>query len=210
MDAASAVIYVGVEGPGRRELGLARIAGKPMVEHVLNAVPDDVEELMVLVGGGGDLEAYSEVADRHLAQVLEFRGGAGDRGLVEFAVENVNGDRLLILPGNAPLITRDFAAFLLECSKKFRAVLPRSPARNAVYSMAAYQTRPIKEVLESDPSIGMDEVVKRVGRVIYLSSMSLRIFDERLGMFFRVSSPQDLKKAEKILKMRKPKHMIEL
>jgi len=211
MDRASAVIYIGIDRSCRRELGLAKIAGKPMIEHVLDAVPDNVEELAILVGECDDPEVYNEVAERYLAEIIEFKEQAvNDRRLIEFAVENIQGDRMLILPGNAPLITRDFAAFLLECSKRFRAVLPRSPARSTIYLMASYQTRPIREFFGSHPGAGMDEAVKSIGGAIYLSSMSLRIFDEKLGMFFRVSTPQDLKRAEKILKTRKTQRLIEL
>lgn len=211
MDRASAVVYIGVDKSCRRELGLAKIVGKPMIEHVLDAVPDDVEELAILVGECDDPEVYGEISEKYLAEVIEFKGQAvNDRRLIEFAIENIHGDRMLILPGNAPLITRDFAAFLLECSKRFKAVLPRSPARNAMYLMASYQTRPIREFFGSHPSAGMDEVVKSIGGAIYLSSMSLRIFDEKLGMFFRVSTLQDLKRAEKILKTRRTQRLIEL
>ncbi len=211
MDKASAAVYVGIDRPSGRELGLTKIAGKPMIEHVLDAVPDDVEELTILVGGCDNPEGYDEIAERYLAKVIELGEQAvNDRRLIEFAVENAQGDRVLILPGNAPLITRDFATFLLECSKRFKAVLPRSPARNTIYSMASYQTKPIREFFGSNPGAGMDEVIKSIGGAIYLSSTSLRIFDERLGMFFRVLTMQDLKRAEKILMTRKPKRLIEL
>lgn len=211
MDKASAVVYVGISRLSKRELGLAKIAGKPMIEHVLEAIPDDVEELAILVGECDNPEGYSEVAEKYLAEVIGFKGSdISDRKLIEFVAENVQGDRMLILPGNAPLITKDFTTFLLECSKKFKAVLPRSPARNTIYSMASYQTRPIKEFFSSNPTVGMDEAIKKIGGVIYLSSMSLRIFDEKLGMFFRVLTPQDLKKAEKILKTRRTQQLIGL
>jgi molybdopterin-guanine dinucleotide biosynthesis protein A len=211
MEKASAVVYTGTDRLCGRELGLAKIAGKPMIEHVLDAVPDDVEELAILVGECDNPEGYNEVAEKYLAEVIEFKEQAiNDRRLIEFAVENVQGDRMLILPGNAPLITRDFAAFLLECSKRFKAVLPRSPARSTIYSMASYQTRPIREFFGSNPGAGMDEAVKSIGGAIYLSSMSLRIFDEKLGMFLRVSTHQDLKRAEKILKTRRAQRLIEL
>ncbi|MEM4648823.1 MAG: hypothetical protein QXK09_02460 [Nitrososphaerota archaeon] len=211
MDKASAVVYVGIERSSRRELGLAKIAGKPMIEHVLDAVPDDVEELAILVGECDDPEEYSEVAEKYLAEIIGFKERVvNDRMLIEFVIENVQGDRMLILPGNAPLITKDFATFLLECSKKFKAVLPRSPSRSTIYSMASYQTKPIREFFSSNPGVGMDEAIRRIGGAIYLSSMSLRIFDDKLGMFFRVSTPQDLKKAEKILRTRRLQRLTEL
>jgi len=208
MDRPSAVVYVRSGKLGGREIGLVKVAGKPLIEYVLEAIPDDVEDLIIAVGEEGEAEAYDEIADKYFAQVLRSEKlEQGARKLIEFAVDSVMGDRVVVLPGDAPLITRDFASFLLECSRKFKAVLPRSPTRKTIYLMASYRTEPFKEVFSSDPEAGMDEAVRRVGGAIYLSSMSLRIFDEKLGMFFRVLSPQDLKKAERILKTRRQREL---
>ncbi|RLG07749.1 MAG: hypothetical protein DRN59_00600 [Thaumarchaeota archaeon] len=204
MDRSSAVVYIRSGRIGGYERGLARIGGKPMIEYVLDALPDEVDDLVIAVENGGNAEAYNEVADKYFAQIIPSgKLNEGARKFVEFAVNNVHGDRVVILPGDAPLITRDFATFLLECSKRFTAALPRTPARKATYLMASYQTKPFREMFTAHPEADMEEIVRRVGKAVYLSSISLKIFDERLGMFFRVSSVQDLRKAEKILKTRK-------
>jgi len=186
------------------ELGLAKIAGKPLVEYVLDSLPDDVEEIVIAVENGGNVEAYDEIAEKYFARTTSSEKIAGDaRRFVEFAVNSVDGDQLVILPGDAPLITRDFTTFLLECSRKFTAALPRSPSRKALYLMASYQIKPFREAFNAYPNEDMDGIVRKVGRALYLSSNSLKIFDEKLGMFFRVSTIQDLRRAEKILKMKK-------
>ena len=68
--------------------------------------------------------------------------------------------------------------------------------------MASYQTQPVAEAFAANPDDGMDELVKKVKRVLYLSSNSLRIFDEKLAMFFRVINPAGVKRAERFLKHR--------
>jgi len=210
MHRSSAVVYIRSGRLGGVERGLAKIAGKPMIEYVLDALPDDVEDLIIAVENGGDAEAYLEVADRYFAQVVSSgKLSEGARKFVEFAVNSVRGDRVVILPGDAPLITKDFASFLLECSRKFTAVLPRTPARKTTYLMASYRTAPFREALAAHPEADMEEVVRRVGKAIHLSSISLRIFDEKLGMFFRISSVQDLRKAEKIIRIRRKRKSIE-
>ena len=211
MDGSSAVVYIRSGKLGGLERGLAKIAGKPMIEYVLDALPDDVEDLIIAVENGGDVEAYVDVADRYFAQVVSSEKlSEGARRFVEFAVNSVHGDRVVILPGDAPLITRDFASFLLECSKKFTAALPRNPARKTIYLMASYQTKPFREAFAAYPEADMEEIVRKVGRAIHLSSISLKIFDEKLGMFFRISSVQDLKKAEKIIRIRGKREDIEI
>jgi len=206
MNRSSAVVYVRSIRLRDSELGLAKIAGKPMIEYVLDSLPDDVEEVVIAVENGGSVEAYDEVAEKYFARTTRSEKITGDaRKFVEFAVNMVEGDQLIILPGDAPLITREFTTFLLECSRRFTAALPRSPARKALYLMASYQIKPFREAFNAHPEDDMDSIVRKVGRALYLSSNSLKIFDEKLGMFFRVSTVQDLRRAEKILKMRKKK-----
>jgi len=203
MDRSSAVVYVRSLKIGDLELGLAKVAGRHLIEYVLDSLPDDVEEVVIAVEDGGDVDAYEVVAEKYLARTTSSERMTGDaRRFVEFAVNEVEGDKLVILPGDAPLITKDFTSFLLECSRRFTAALPRSPSRQALYLMASYQVKPFREAFRAHPDEDMDGIVRRVGRALYLSSSSLKIFDEKLGMFFRVSTFEDLKRAERILKMR--------
>ena len=203
---SSAIVYARSGKIRGSELGLAKIAGKPMIEYVLDAMPDEIDDLIIMIEGEYSSEELDDVADKYFAQVLRYTGNGRDaRKIVEFAVNNVHGERVVILPADAPLITRDFASFLLDCSKKFTAALPRTPARKTTYLMASYKTKPFRDVFAAYPEAGMDEVVRKVGGAIHLSSNSLKIFDEKLGMFFRVVTPQDLKRAEKILKVRAKK-----
>ncbi|MCD6342128.1 MAG: NTP transferase domain-containing protein [Thaumarchaeota archaeon] len=204
VERSSAVIYAKAIKLKNAELALAKIAGKPMIEYVLDVLPDEVEDVLIAVENGKNLEEYEEIAEKYFARTAKMKNLRGKvRNFIEFAINSVEGDKLVVLPCDAPLITRDFASFLLECSKKFTATLPRSPSRKALYLMASYRRKPFKEAFNAHPDEDMDDIVKMVGGVLYLSSNSLRIFDEKLGMFFRVSSVQDLRKAEKILKMKK-------
>ncbi|MDW8021520.1 MAG: NTP transferase domain-containing protein [Nitrososphaerota archaeon] len=203
MERSSAVIYVRALRVGDSEIGLAEIAGRPMIEYVLDSVPDDVDDIVIAVEDGAGMEVYDQVAEKYFARAERAGKIEGNvRKFVELAIRTVEGDRLVILPCNAPLITREFTTFLLECSSRFSGAFPRTPARKTLYLMASYRKKPFKEAFEAFPDEDMDGIVKRVRGTLYLASNSLRIFDERLGMFFRVSSTQDLKKAEKILKMR--------
>lgn len=203
MERSSAVICVRALRIGGPEVGLARIAGKPMIEYVLDSIPDDVDDIVIAVEDGVGIEVYDQVAEKYFARTERAGRIEGNvKGFIEFAVNIVEGDQLVILPYNAPLITREFTTFLLECSRRFTGAFPRNPARKALYLMASYRKKPFMEAFKAFPDEDMDGVVKRVRGTLYLASNSLRVFDEKLGMFFRVSSPQDLKKAEKILKMR--------
>jgi len=181
--------------------GLFPIAGKPMIEYVLDSIPDEVGDILIAVEGEGDVSKYQDLADRYLARVVVSGSGVRDsRRELEFAVNSVKGDRFLVLPCDAPLITMEFTKFLVEASQKFPAVLPRTPSRRVSYLTASYQRKPLEEVFKSNPGLGMDEVVRKLKGAIYLSSNSLKIFDEKLNMFFRVNCKADVDRAERFLR----------
>jgi len=189
----------GFKGYGR---GLIPLAGKPMIEYVLDSIPDEVTDILIAVREE-EKEAYSELAEKHWARVITSESaGKSERSRVEFAVKVASGESVVILPCDTPLLTREFTNFLVEASQRFTAVLPRTPTREVAYWLASYQTRPFAKAFEENPEDSMDSLVKKVGRVLYLSSNSLKIFDERLAMFFRVSRPADIRRAERYLRKR--------
>ena len=201
MGEPSAIVFANMGKFRGVSKGLFPIAGKPMIEYVLDSIPDEVSDILIAVEGEGDVSEYQDLADQYLARVVVSGSGLRDsRRELEFAVNSVSGDRFLVLPCDAPLITMEFTKFLVEASQKFPAVLPRTPSRRVSYLTASYQRKPLEEVFKSNPGLGMDEVVRKLKGAIYLSSNSLKIFDEKLNMFFRVNCKADVDRAERFLR----------
>ena len=201
MGEPSAIVFANMGKFRGVSKGLFPIAGKPMIEYVLDSIPDEVSDILIAVEGEGDVSKYQDLADQYLAKVVVSGSGLRDsRRELEFAVNSVSGDRFLVLPCDAPLITMEFTKFLVEASQKFPAVLPRTPSRRVSYLTASYQRKPLEEVFKSNPGLGMDEVVRKLKGAIYLSSNSLKIFDEKLNMFFRVNCKADVDRAERFLR----------
>ena len=201
MGEPSAIVFANMGKFRGVSKGLFPIAGKPMIEYVLDSIPDEVSDILIAVEGEGDVSKYQDLADQYLAKVVVSGSGLRDsRRELEFAVNSVSGDRFLVLPCDAPLITMEFTKFLVEASQKFPAVLPRTPSRRVSYLTASYQKKPLERVFKSNPDLGMDEVVRKLKGAIYLSSNSLKIFDEKLNMFFRVNCKADVDRAERFLR----------
>lgn len=204
MKDSAVVIFADMKGFSGYERGLVPIAGKPMIEYVLDGVPDDVTDIFIAVDNEEKAQAYNEIAEEHWAKVVVSENiSHSTREKIEFAISTVSSNSVLVLPCDTPLVTREFTNFLIEASVKFPAVIPRNQMRESVYIIAAYQTKPFIEVFLKNPSDDIDSIVKKVCGILYLSSNSLKIFDEKLLMFMRVSSPVDVKRVENILKRRK-------
>jgi len=201
---SAAVILDNMRGFKGFERGLIPIAGKPMIEYVLDVIPDEVSNIIIAVDDEKKVEAYRSLAEEYWAKIIFSNNLSGSiRSQIEFALSSIKNESVLILPCDSPLLTRDFTTFLVEASQKFSAVLPRNQARETIYTMASYQRKPFLEVFSKNRGEDMDSIVKKVQKVLYLSSNSLRIFDEKLLMFLRVSNPSDIHRVESILKRRK-------
>lgn len=198
------MIFAHMKGFKGLERGLIPIAGKPMIEYVLEAVPDHVSEIFIAVDDEKKAEVYRDLAKEYLAEILlSNRLSGSTRSQIEFAISSTHADNVLLLTCDSPLLTRDFTTFLVEASQKFSAVIPRNQARETIYTMASYQRNPFLEVFSKNRGEDMDSLVRKVQKVLYLSSNSLRVFDEKLLMFLRVSNPSDIYRVENILKRRK-------
>jgi len=201
---SAAVIFANMKGFKGFERGLIPIAGKPMIEYVLDVIPDEVSNVFIAVDDEKKVEAYRSLAEEYWAKIIFSNNLSGSiRSQIEFALSSIETENILILPCDSPLLTRDFTTFLVEASQKFSAVLPRNQARETIYTMASYQRKPFLEVFSKNCGEDMESIVKKVQKVLYLSSNSLRIFDEKLLMFLRVSNPSDIHRVESILKRRK-------
>ena len=204
MRESAAVIFANMKGFKGFERGLIPIAGKPMIEYVLDVIPDEVSNVFIAVDDEKKVEAYRSLAEEYWAKIIFSNNLSGSiRSQIEFALSSIETENILILPCDSPLLTRDFTTFLVEASQKFSAVLPRNQARETIYTMASYQRKPFLEVFSKNCGEDMESIVKKVQKVLYLSSNSLRIFDEKLLMFLRVSNPSDIHRVESILKRRK-------
>ena len=105
----SVVILAGGEGRrmGGQDKGLIPYHGRPLIEHVLEAVPAQVAAL--LVSANRNLETY-----RQYGQVIcdEAPGYAGPLAGILAALHNAHTPYLLVLPCDTPKLPRDLLSKL--------------------------------------------------------------------------------------------------
>ncbi len=182
--------------------GLTKIAGRPMIEYVLDSVPDEVTELFVSVENETQAAAYEPICEKYFASVMKMEKTQypNESEKVREVLGNTPGSNILILPCDMPCLTLEFTQFLLEASKKFTAVLPRMLDNNVNFSLASYQVEPFIEAFKKYPETQMPELIKKLRNVLYMSTNSLRMFDNKLSILYRVSSVADIPKVENVLR----------
>jgi len=198
------VILVNGRGYMGDKKGLVKIAGRPMIEYVLDNVPDEVTDLFVSVENETQATVYEPICEKYFASLMRMEKTqySNEYEKVKEVLKNVPGSNVLILPCDMPCITLEFTYFLLEASKKFTAVLPRMLDNNVDFSLASYQADPMIEAFKKYPEMHMPELIKKLRNVLYISTNALRLFDNKLSILYRVSSAADIPKVESILRNR--------
>jgi molybdenum cofactor guanylyltransferase len=95
---------------GGEDKGLIRLAGRPMVEHVLERIGPQVDE--VVINANRNAEQYGRYGHRVIADVVDdFPGPLA--GMLS-AMEAVHQPWLAVVPCDSPLLPRDLVQRLFE------------------------------------------------------------------------------------------------
>ncbi|MCS6783651.1 MAG: nucleotidyltransferase family protein [Candidatus Caldarchaeum sp.] len=185
-------------GPGGRR-GLIKINNRPMIEYVLEAVPDDSEEIFIL-SEAESKELYRELAQRYDAKLDETVPETVDiRFQLEPFFRKTEYDAVLALPCDAPLLTREVTKFLTEIITKFSAGIPRPVFDKSEFGLASYRVNPFLEAMKEHPAMKMADLVKHVHNVLYISAQSFRVFDDKLRFLMRVQNQADARRVAHLL-----------
>ena len=195
-----AVIMTDFKEIAGKERGLYPINNRPVMEYVLESIPDEVEEIMISVLGEKEAEAYSPLADKFLARIYL----AGDKMIgpqLASIMEECHGeDTFLVLPCDAPLLKMEYNSFLFDVCRKFSAAIPRTPDDKRYYLFSSYRSSEFLSAYNKSSTLEMDEIVSKMHNVLFINVNALKIFDDKLNMLLRVTSIEEARRAERIIK----------
>ncbi|MEM0336322.1 MAG: NTP transferase domain-containing protein [Candidatus Caldarchaeum sp.] len=186
------------QDPGGRR-GLIKINKRPMIEYVLDAVPEDTDEI-VIMAQQASLNEYRDIAENYGAQLLD----AGPKELdIRFHLEQLfrekSCDAVVALSCDTPLINREVVMFLRDVVTRFSAGIPRPVFDKPEFTPASYRVKPFLQAMDQNPELKMGDLVKHVGNVLYISLQSFKVFDDKLRFLVKVQTQSDVRKAAQIL-----------
>jgi len=198
----SAIILAGgsSERFGQRK-AFAELMGKPLVSHVFEKVQGMSDEVLIVVSSMDQTEPFLRLFSDKVKVVVD-RGepqGPIVGGLTGF--ENALGDYSLLLPCDAPFISKEILTFLFDICVNVDAVIPRWPNSYVEPLHAVYRTKSAALAAETALSankMDMRSMISFLRRVRYVSTIVLKQLDPHLNTFFNVNTKLDLRKAEKI------------
>lgn len=185
-----------------QDKGLVQLAGRPLVRHVLDKTKNLADETLVVVSSNSQAEKYEKVLGSDASISVDNAEAHGPLAGTNAGFMEASGKYSLLLPCDAPFISRDILQLLFELCINKNAVIPRWPNCNIEPLQAVYCTeaalRASNEAVSSG-EVKMQAMVDKLRGVRYVSTLVLEQLDPGLNTFINVNTAFDLKKAEAML-----------
>jgi molybdopterin-guanine dinucleotide biosynthesis protein A len=195
----SAIILAG----GISAQAVAELEGKPLLNYVVEAVGDLVDEVVVVVDSHECADAYAKFVDPDIKFAIN---KSKDKSTLSQAIagfEVAKGDYALVLPAGSPFVSHELLSLLFELCVGKAAVVPRWTNQECEPLHAVYCTKMALEVAKAvlaEGEVDMEAMVEKLRGVRYLSTMVIEQIDPDFKSFFTATTPADLRKASAMSK----------
>jgi len=186
-----------------RDKCLIELAGKPLLVHVLEKVSKIVNECLVVVASEEQRRMLSSMLGSEASLVVDKYEGQSPLVGALTGFETVQGEYALLLPCDTPFISADVVELLFDLCADRSAVVPRWPNGFIEPLQAVYHANSAviaAKVALSEGKHNLSSMIAHMRRVRYLSTLVLEQLDSKLLTFSNVNTPEDLKRAEALLK----------
>jgi molybdopterin-guanine dinucleotide biosynthesis protein A len=207
VDRSAVILAIDSQGMFSEDKALLKLDNKPLLNHVVDAVKGIVGEVVVVTSSKEQADFFTKIVS---SSNVQFAISAGEtQGSLAAALtgfEVGQGDYSLLLPFDAPCVSKEVVSLLFELSVGKSAVIPRWPSNECEPLQAVYHTGQALEAARKALAVGEVDVGAMVAclhGVRYVSTLVIEQLDPDFRSFFRVTTPLDLKKAAAMKKPRK-------
>lgn len=188
-----------------RDKCLIDLAGKPLLLCVTERVSAMVDEKVIVAGSDTQRQALADLFGSEARVVADRYEGQSPLIGALTGFESVEAEYSLLLPCDAPFVSPEIAALLLDLCVNRGAAVPRWPNGYVEPLQAAYNTKSALRAARGAWNEGTRDLLSMLSRlrgIRYVSTLVLQQYDPKLLTFFNVNTPEDLRKAESLLRKR--------
>ena len=200
----SAVILAG--GFSRRfgsDKALVLLRNKPLVSHVIDNISSAVDEILVVVSSEQQKKSFEPIINEKAELIIDSKELQSPLIGTMTGLEAANGEYSLLVPCDAPLISTKIVQFLFDVAFNKHAAVPRWSSGYVEPLQAVYHTESalnaVKTALQQE-RLDMRSMIRNLNNVRYVSTRVLEQLEPELLSFFNINTPEDLQKAESVLK----------
>lgn len=186
-----------------RDKGLVELADKPLILHVLDRIYGIVDETVAVVSSEHQKIVFAPLLGRRARVVVDEREVQSPLVGATSGFKNARGEYSLLLPCDTPFVSSRVATLLLDLCIDKSAAIPRWPNGYIEPLQAAYRTKPALKATEralEEGKLDLGSTISHLSGIRYVSTTILQQVDPRLLTFFNINTPEDLKKAESMLR----------
>ncbi len=208
MDRSAIILAGGLSSRFKEDKGVLELGGKPLLNHVVDAVKGLVQEIIIVTSSQERADAYSKIVSSNVRFAIDVRESEGPLVGALTGFEAAEGEYSLLLPFDSPFVSPEVVSLLFELCIGKAAVVPRWTNQEIEPLHAVYHTKQALEAAKAalaENELDMRAMVERLRGVRYVSTMVIEQLDPDLRTFFNVNTPLDLKKAMAMSKPKLPK-----
>ena len=203
MDRSAIVLAGGVSSRFGQDKGILKIANKPLIKYVIDAVSPVVDETIVVTNSQDRITEYAKVVATDVRFAIDTCESKGPLIGALTGFGSAHGKYALLLPFDTPFVSREVVSLLFELCLGKAAAIPRWPNEQIEPLHAIYQTKLALEAAKSavsEEKLTMRAMIEKLRGVRYVSTLVIQQLDPDLRGFFNINTPLDLKKAMAMVK----------
>jgi len=203
LDRSAIVLAGGVSSRFGQDKGILKIANKPLIKYVIDAVNPVVDETIVVTNSQDRITEYAKVVATDVRFAIDSCESKGPLIGALTGFGSAHGKYALLLPFDTPFVSIEVVSLLFELCLGKAAAIPRWPNEQIEPLHAVYQTKLALEAAQSAVSEGkltMRAMIEKLRGVRYVSTLVIQQLDPDLRAFFNINTPLDLKKAIAMVK----------
>lgn len=181
------------------------LCGEPLLSHVIRRALTFSDEIVLAIGMNDSPQRYGQFLSSRVKLSTDDSFLQSPLVGVLTGLRRVESDYSLVLPCDAPFVNQHVADLLFHKASGADAAIPRWPNGNieplhSVYSVA--RARSAAEETLMNGQLRVSEMIARLDYVVCVNVEELRGLDEDLLTFLNINTPEDLDRAEEVLKAR--------
>ena len=169
---------------GGADKGLQAFRGKPMVQHVVERLAPQVDEL--LVNANRNVEAYARFGYRVVADEIE--GFAGPLAGFERGLAHAAGELVVTAPCDSPFLPADLVARLREALESRDAELAVAKTGSQAHPVFSLMRRSVHASLRDFLSSGQRKIDRWYGGLVVVEVA----FDDEADAFLNINTLDEL------------------
>jgi len=180
---------------------LAKLAGRPLLLHVLDQAVRVADEVVVAIGRGDNAAPYSRIAPKSVRILKDRMRDKSPLVGIATGFEAMRSEYSLILSCDTPFARERVLEFLFEKASGSDAAIPIWPNGDIEPLQSVYKSKPAVDGAKlalAERGFRNVDMIKRLGKVTYVPVADIRRFDDDLVTFFNLNTRADLQRAETI------------